>query len=285
MTPDPQRLQYLEAMGIAAWTSRYRFVNARATEQGEWQPAGRPAQAAPGERLHALLEDAQRAPAAPPAEAVASADPSPTETKGPTGSESVPATSRVRALLGDQTPETSPATAAADDSEIVEAREPEVLADPLRFSLSLGVIGERWWLMLPGERALSPQDEALLCQLLQAAGLPPRWRAVATLDWPLMATRVADPAGEAREGIQVFCAGQAQRNGLSIDGAIVVEGDAAWQALLERDYGSSESVAELDFATFRWPHPADLRLSAAAKRAAWQRLQSASAAWRDLAPA
>ncbi len=56
MIADPRRLQYLEAMGIAAWTSRYRFVNARPTEQSEWEVAAVPDKPAPGQRLQALLE-------------------------------------------------------------------------------------------------------------------------------------------------------------------------------------------------------------------------------------
>ena len=55
MIGDPQRLQYLEAMGITTWTSRYRFVNARPTEQVEWETAPAPEKPAPGQRLHALL--------------------------------------------------------------------------------------------------------------------------------------------------------------------------------------------------------------------------------------
>lgn len=37
MTPEPQRLQYLEAMGVTAWVARYQLPNARPSETCEWE--------------------------------------------------------------------------------------------------------------------------------------------------------------------------------------------------------------------------------------------------------
>ncbi|WP_242495844.1 hypothetical protein [Salinicola tamaricis] len=224
MIADPQRLQYLEAMGIPAWVSRYRLINARPTEHCEWEMPTAAEKPAPGQRLHALLETppAHPEPAAP---AFAVASPEPAERVE--GSAPV---ARARALLGeDQAPAEAPAPAAdataAPPAPVAAAAE---RAAPLRFSLTLTVLDQRWWLLLPGGReGLSAPALTLLKQMLVAAGLPGDWRALSSLDWPLMETPVDDPVGEARDGLAVFCGGQAMRNGLSITGAIVIPGEDA----------------------------------------------------------
>nr|WP_145924117.1 hypothetical protein [Halomonas elongata] len=89
MTTEPHRLQYLEAMGLTAWVARYRLPNARPTEACEWEPepAGEAGSRAPGERLHALLDDA--------AEASSTSAPSNESTTRPSAGQG-----RARALLG-----------------------------------------------------------------------------------------------------------------------------------------------------------------------------------------
>ncbi|WP_168014036.1 hypothetical protein [Halomonas salinarum] len=54
---EPQRLQYLEAMGLTAWVGRYRLPNAAATEVCAWEEPAAPAAKAPAARLQALMED------------------------------------------------------------------------------------------------------------------------------------------------------------------------------------------------------------------------------------
>ncbi|WP_110689045.1 hypothetical protein [Salinicola endophyticus] len=270
MIADPQRLQYLEAMGVPAWVSRYRLINARSTEQCEWAvPAAE--KPAPGQRLHALLETppAHSEPAAP---APAVATPEPAERVE--GSAPV---ARARALLGeDQAPAEAPApaadTTAAPPAPVAAAAE---RAAPLRFSLTLAVLDQRWWLLLPGGReGLSSAAQALLKQMLVAAGLPGDWRALSSLDWPLMEAPVDDPVNEARDGLAVFCRGQAMRNGLSISGAIVIPG-ADDEALFADD----DTPFEVD--CHRWPHPGTLLGDTAAKRACWPQLHATGEAWRQ----
>lgn len=277
MIPDPQRLQYLEAMGITAWVSRYRFVNARPTEQGEWRLPDAPVKAAPGQRLQALLETP-----APPVPARRSAR-EPLEPAGEGGISS--SVARARALL--EGTEGTSAGVAASSVSIEAVTTPEVSSnavpeaalqrEPLRFKLTLGVLGERWWLMLPGDRPPSVAGQKLLCQLLNAADLPPQWTPLGTLSWPLMEVPVSDPVEEAREGVQVFCAGQAQRNALAVDGAIVVGGgDETWSLLLGR---LAEETQASDMTYHHWPHPDDLLASSQAKRDCWPMLRRTADAW------
>ncbi|MGM8932686.1 hypothetical protein [Salinicola halophyticus] len=296
MIADPQRLQYLEAMGIAAWTSRYRFVNARPTEQGEWQVAAEPDKPAPGQRLQALLET--------PSSPVARDHPAVSAPEPEIGVPSEPAASppaRARALLEGVSPATVSSSAATPRQASPSASSPvgsaeevakrPVLADPLRFTLSLAVIGDRWWLMLPGDRPLSTAGHALLEQMLRSVGVPGDGAALSSLSWPLMDVPASDPADEAREGIQVFCAGQAQRHGLTIDGAIVV-GDEIWAPLLNdveknaensagRNSSDDDAGSDVGWTCHSLPHPDDLLTSADAKRECWSRLQSLATAWRQ----
>ncbi|KAA0019829.1 hypothetical protein F0A16_05795 [Salinicola corii] len=282
MIGDPQRLQYLEAMGIASWTSRYRFVNAKPTAQVEWEAAPEPEEPAPGQRLQALLETPAR-----PVERNRVADES-------SAQETAAPLSRARALLGGDTaravsPRPSPDRTAGSDAAAVSpaskasgpeqaladvAKEAAPAVDPLRFTLSLSVIGERWWLMLPGERLISAAGQTLLGQMLKSVGMPAGGAPLSSLTWPLMDMPASDPIDEAREGIQVFCAGQARRHGMNVDGAIVV-GDEVWSSLL------SDPANEFEWACHHLPHPDDLLASANAKRECWPLLQAAGSAWQQ----
>ncbi len=275
-------------MGITTWTSRYRFVNARPTEQVEWETAPAPEKPAPGQRLHALLETPAR--------------PGEVERDRP-AAESAPAQptvaplSRARALLDGasgggateprapasnpeptsrQAPVSRPAEEGRTDDALqsVAQSAAPVPTEPLRFTLSLSVIGERWWLLLPGERPLSAAGQALLGQMLKSVGIPVNGAPLSSLTWPLMNVPASDPVDEAREGIQVFCAGQARRHGMHIDGAIVV-GDEVWSPLL------SDPANEVGWVCHALPHPDDLLTSAKAKRECWPLLQSMGQAWRQ----
>ncbi|WP_139284293.1 hypothetical protein [Salinicola sp. MIT1003] len=288
MIGDPQRLQYLEAMGITTWTSRYRFVNARPTEQVEWETAPAPEKPAPGQRLHALLET--------PARPVEVERERPAAETAPAQQTAAPL-SRARALLDGasgggateprapasnpestsrQAPVSRPAEEGRTDDALqsVAQSAAPVPTEPLRFTLSLSVIGERWWLLLPGERPLSAAGQALLGQMLKSVGIPVNGAPLSSLTWPLMNVPASDPVDEAREGIQVFCAGQARRHGMHIDGAIAV-GDEVWSPLL------SAPADEAGWICHALPHPDDLLTSAKAKRECWPLLQSMGQAWRQ----
>ena len=109
---------------------------------------------------------------------------------------------------------------------------------------------------------------------VDAAGLPGDWRAHSSLDWPLMEAPVDDPVNEARDGLAVFCRGQAMRNGLSISGAIVIPGADA-----EALFADDDTPFEVD--CHRWPHPGTLLGDMAAKRACWPQLHATGEAWRQ----
>jgi len=275
---DPQRLQYLEAMGITTWASRYRFVNAKPTKHVEWQAAPMPEQPAPGQRLQALLE----APARP-----IEIDRGSSTAEMATTQEAPAPLSRARALLDGgaaekassaPAPSSRPATSSAPAGAVqpVDAAQSSIatLTEPLRFTLSLSIVGERWWLMLPGGRPLSSAGQALLGHMLKSVGIPADGAPLSSLTWPLMDVPASDPVDEAREGIQVFCAGQARRHGLVIDGAIVV-GEEVWSPLL------SDPANEVRWNCQHLPHPDDLLTSANAKRECWTLLQAAGRAWQQ----
>lgn len=275
-------------MGITTWTSRYRFVNARPTEQVEWETAPSPEKPAPGQRLQALLETPAR-----PVEVERDRPAAESAPAQPT----VAPLSRARALLDGasgggateprapasnpeptsrQAPVSRPAEEGRTDDALqsVAQSAAPVPTEPLRFTLSLSVIGERWWLLLPGERPLSAAGQALLGQMLKSVGIPVNGAPLSSLTWPLMNVPASDPVDEAREGIQVFCAGQARRHGMHIDGAIVV-GDEIWSPLL------SDPADEAGWICHALPYPDDLLTSAKAKRECWPLLQSMGQAWRQ----
>src|SRR5690554_7936995 len=56
-------------MGLTAWVARYALPNARPTPACDWELPEAPPAEAPGERLHALLDEAREVPPSPrPAE-------------------------------------------------------------------------------------------------------------------------------------------------------------------------------------------------------------------------
>lgn len=275
-------------MGITTWASRYRFVNARPTEQVEWEAAPTPEKPAPGQRLHALLEtparpveverDRPAAETAPAQQTVAPLSRARALLDGASGGSAME--SRVPASNPERTSGQAPASRPAEEGRTDDAVQPlaqsaaPVPTEPLRFTLSLSVIGERWWLLLPGERPLSAAGQTLLGQMLKSVGIPVNGAPLSSLTWPLMDMPTSDPVGEAREGIQVFCAGQARRHGMHIDGAIVV-GDEVWSPLL------SDPANEIGWVCHALPHPDDLLSSAKAKRECWPLLQAMGQAWRQ----
>ncbi|MDR5867151.1 hypothetical protein [Halomonas koreensis] len=260
MTTEPQRLQYLEAMGLTAWTARYRLPNARETEACEWalpEPEAS-ARQAPGERLHALLDE--------PGEAPAPAEPEP-RAQAPAGPR------KARALLGDLVPEEAPA---ADPEPASEA--PTAVAAPgeaLRFTLQVACLDGRWLLMVPGEAPPSRQAQRLLVNLLRAAGVTPEAPpAFEAFHWPQVeGLPVQAPLDEARQGLQAFLAGRARR-GWAAERLLVFGEDQALASVLAIE---AERSSALGLPAWQGPDLEALAGSAEAKRALWPCL----AGWRE----
>ncbi|MBB3233059.1 hypothetical protein [Halomonas stenophila] len=270
MTAEPQRLQYLEAMGLTAWTARYRLPNARPTEACDWAlPApDEDARQAPGERLHALLESPGEAAPAPPASAPEAPQRPPT---GP---------GKARALLGDMVPGAEGSAAAAPSAPAApEAATPRAEApqEPLRFSLQVACLDGRWLVVLPREAAPGAMEHRLLLNLLRAAGVVPEQPpAFEAFHWPqIEGLPVQSPLEEAGEGLQAFLAGR-RRRGWAPE-RLLVFGDVATLApLLALQDGHCPL---LGLPAWQGPGLTELAGSAAAKRALWPTLTGWCRAW------
>ncbi|WP_108447367.1 hypothetical protein [Halomonas denitrificans] len=264
MTPEPQRLQYLEAMGLTAWVARYRLPNALPTPEVEWASPGPEAATPPppGERLHALLDEAAQARDATPREAPAEPEPPQRPPAGP---------GKARALLGDIVPAIESEAAA----EPVAARPAQRAGEALRFTLQVACLDGRWLILLPREAPPGATEVRLLRHLLQAAGVvPEQMPAFEAFRWPQVeGLPVEAPLEEAREGLQAFLAGR-QRRGWVPERLLVFGDDAVLDELL----GVADAHCPL-LGLPAWQGPAleELAGSAAAKRALWPRI----ADWRD----
>lgn len=254
MTTEPQRLQYLEAMGLTAWVARYRLPHARPTEACEWELPERPAASPPGARLHALLDEAEEAarqPALPPAaEPPRAASPK-----------------RARQLLG----------IAPGDKETDAKPHPEreqavsrgkSAQEPLRFTLQVACLAGRWLVVVPGPVTPDASQGQLLNNLFQAAGLEPPL-AFETFRWPPMENLPAEaPLEEAREGLQAFVEGT-HRRGWALERVLVFGQDDT----LDRILGTRQGTFDLlGLPGWQGPALAELVQSAAAKRALWPTL-------------
>ncbi|MDT8895101.1 hypothetical protein RSO41_10575 [Halomonas sp. I1] len=267
MTSEPHRLQYLEAMGLTAWVARYRLPNARPSEACEWDlPAEADTRSrAPGERLHALLEDAAEAsPAEPPARESTARPPA-----GP---------GKARALLGGLVPEENAAPAEPAPAPSVTAKAEQPVAEALRFTWQVTCLDGRWLLVLPRDAGPSDVEYRLLGNMLRAAGVVPvRAPSFETFRWPqLEGLSVEAPLEEAREGLRAFLTGRRQR-GWVPERLLVFGDDAVLSDLLELDEGYSGLLA---MPVWQGPELKDLADGAEAKRALWPRLQGWQRDWR-----
>lgn len=266
MTTEPQRLQYLEAMGLTAWVARYRLPNARESEACEWAlPEPAPA-TLPGQRLHALLDEAEQAARdkASTARRDATGD-----TPGSVATSARPtAVGRARGLLDAPPPEpTGPAP-------VAEATAGEA-SEPLRFAVQVACLDGRWLVLLPGRQPPSPVEVRLLGNLLRAAGITPRHApSFQAFIWPLEeGLPVESPTDEAKAGLQAFIEG-AGRRGWAPERVLLFGRDETLEPLLDwRD----ERCALLDLPGWQGPALGELAGSAEAKRALWPRL----AGWHD----
>ncbi|MEO1855021.1 MULTISPECIES: hypothetical protein [Chromohalobacter] len=268
MAGDVQRLQYLEAMGLGAWTSRYRLPNARPTPQCEWDMPAQP-DTTPnhGARLQALLDDVA-APAAPSTSPAR--EPAPAPEKGPADK---PAGSRARALLlGEAASETPSEAAPAAPASETTGQAPR---EALRYAVQVAALDGRWLLLLPEAQAPDPRMRQLLVNLLRTAGIEAATEpAFQSFQWPLVDNApVAAPLDEARDGLRAYLNGQARR-GWRPERLMVFGEDETLTTVLAVDEAHSET---LDLPCWRLPSLATLMTSADAKRALWPRL----VAWRN----
>ncbi|RTR03369.1 hypothetical protein [Halomonas nitroreducens] len=267
MTTEPQRLQYLEAMGLTAWTARYRLPNARATEACDWAlPVPEEGvRQAPGARLHALLESPAEATPAPPA-----SEPKARQ-RPPAGS------AKARALLGDIVPgaEGDAGTGPAEGEAATPGAEAQ--QEPLRFSLQVACLDGRWLVILPREAAPGVVELRLLANLLRAAGVvPEKPPAFEAFHWPQVeGLPVQAPLEEAGEGLQAFLAGR-RRRGWAPERLLIFGEGGALAPLLALQDGHCPL---LDLPAWQGPALTELAGSAAAKRALWPSLADWRRAW------
>ncbi|WP_191237726.1 hypothetical protein [Cobetia marina] len=297
MTSEPQRLQYLDAMGLTAWVGRYQLPNALPTEACEWPEPVVAEPVAPQARLHALIEEAPQPTVSSP-----QAEPAPARAPGPS-----PAAS-ARALLGMAPAEASVATAVqtreatGDESSstaswgtppaqattetVVEAQvTPPADQPPLRFSVQLAALDGRWLVMLPGDEAPHLEGEALLKALWRAAGITPTTDLTFShFRWPLLANlKASAPLDEAREGLRAFLNGPARRDWQPE--RVLIFGNREDCATLREvlgitsSSGDAETSSLLDIPVWQGPELVTLARSSDAKRQLWPLLIRWGKAW------
>ncbi|MFC7369733.1 hypothetical protein [Vreelandella zhaodongensis] len=283
MTPDVIRRQYLDAMGITGWASKYQLPNALPTETCEWEDA--PAATPPRERLHALLDDAP----SPPRPRNQSPEGDSAPVAAGTVSSSAPAA--VRALLG-QPPvaDSKPADASVaskQESSTQEGSTPEKQSvskvEPLTFSLSCVCIGGRWLSLHEGE--ITPVEQQLLGNMLRAAGvLNGEMPTVAHFKWPPMANTFLpeEPLEEAQEGVAAFIAGAAGRQGWRLERVLWWGSDELPDnSPLARVMAVSQQCSQtLSLPVWQGPALKTLTEQASAKRKLWPALVALGELWR-----
>ncbi|TFH88313.1 hypothetical protein EQG41_00260 [Billgrantia azerbaijanica] len=266
MTTEPQRLQYLEAMGLTAWVARYRLPNARESEACDWALPEPTPTAPPGQRLHALLDEAEQAARQ---KASAARRDAADDTAGSAATSARPPTvGRARGLLDSPPPE-SIAPAPAAEATAGEASE------PLRFAVQVACLDGRWLVLLPGRQPPSAVEVRLLGNLLRAAGITLRHSpSFQAFTWPLEeGLPVESPTEEAKAGLQAFIEG-AGRRGWAPERVLLFGRDEILEPLLG---WHDARCTLLDLPGWQGPALGELAGSAAAKRDLWPRL----AGWRD----
>lgn len=263
MTTEPQRLQYLEAMGLTAWVARYALPNARPTPACDWELPEAPPTEAPGERLHALLDEAREVPPSP-----RPAEPEPPRAARP------PRPGMARALLGEAPVEEAAAAPKAAEAEASPPRE------ALRFAFQVACLEGRWLLILAGERAPGPVELKLLANLLRAAGIAAPLPVFQSFRWPLQAgLPVHEPREEARDGLRAFVEG-ARRRGWMPERLLLFGREPVLDEVLGLE---GERCPLLELPAWQGPALDELAESAEAKRALLAPLLSWGEAWRDAA--
>jgi len=257
---DVVRRQYLDAMGITAFASRYRLPNALATPACEWDDTPPPAPASPSQRLHALLDDAQQA------EVDRAAAPAP-----PASSASL------KELLND-------GSARAESTSVPVPVPVPAPRQPLTFTLSCLCLGGRWLSLHDGE--LTAEQRKLLVNIYRAAGIAPSaMSAWHTFTWPPLADgpAAAEPLEEAREGLRAFINGTASRNGWTLAQGLWWAGEQETplgEALDPHQEQSATSSHTLSLALWQGPALESLQ-ETGAKRALWPAIKALGERWRE----
>ncbi|EPC01787.1 hypothetical protein L861_21415 [Litchfieldella anticariensis FP35 = DSM 16096] len=227
MTTEPQRLQYLEAMGVTAWVGRYRLPNAWPTPECEWELPESPAIRTPGERLHGLLEDQPSVRTQEP-----SSEPAPRQS------------GRARALLGEPlAPPEVPITSRGEEASAPESTLQETSSEPqqaLRFTLQVAALEGRWLVLIPGTQPLDAMSLRLLANILRAADIVLEGSLeFQTFRWPMMdELPVEAPLEEACDGLRAFIDGR-RRQGWRPERVIVFGDDDALAQVLAVEEGHS----------------------------------------------
>lgn len=264
MTSEPQRLQYLEAMGVTAWVARYTLPNASPTPACEWEQPEPRHEVGHGERLQALLDEAREQPAAPspepPAQGRATRAPRPGRARA--------------ALLGDIAPSEEPTI----DAEGTGQEADKTPQEALRFAFQVACLEGRWLLVLPGEQAPERPQLMLLANVLRAAGIESPLPVFQDFRWPLQeGLPVQEPLIEAREGLKAFIAG-AGRRGWAPERLLVFGRDEVLERVLSLE---SEHCPLFDLPAWQGPSLAELADGAEAKRSLLPRLLALGEAWRE----
>lgn len=285
--PASHQLQYLEAMGITAWTARYRIPNAAETPACDWpEVAAAPAVEPPVQRLHSLLDEA-------PAVAVSTPKAIP---KAPSLSSSP---GRMRALLdaatGEQvltaeaglsTPVSSPASSAlstSSSSSNVAPVQAAVVQQALRFTLQVAALDDCWLVVLVQPKPPTPSEQRLLSALWASVGIhADHTSPYIDFQWPMIeGLMVESPLIEAQQGIKAFLEGRA-RSGLKPQQLVLFGTDdndsmTALRDVLALDNASHSTLLALPV----WQGPAlsTLMASGQAKAALWPQLKALGQQW------
>lgn len=235
MVSERQRRQYLEAMGISVWMARRPIPHALDAPLPPVEEAPGQAPGGHGERLHALLDNIERAsgseidapstassPASGAASGLASdaAAASTSDTASDAPSDVHTPLRSARALL-------DPPAASPDAAEPVSQRpieqEPSGVdvdstrqagsSEPLRFTIQVAALEGRWLLLLARERGLERHEQGLLEAALAAADIhSSKTLSFERFGWPMMEGLPAvDALDEARQGFRAFLAGRRAR--------------------------------------------------------------------------
>lgn len=268
------QLQYLEAMGLTVWTSRYRLPHAAETPACEWPDAPAPvASQLPSQRLHSLIDEAAGAP--PP-----DISSPPVERTAPPG--------RMREMLA-LAPSQMPAPSAPvpqDDVLPEPAPAPAPVPEALSFTLHVAALDQRWLVMLAQGRAPSEAEQRFLHHVMLAAHVAPQ-SALRYLDfqWPMIkGLPVEDPVIEAQQGMRAFLDGRRQAGWAPERVLIFGDADQADTQALEtvlqlQNVQGEVSSALLDLPVWQGPSLETLMNSAEQKRGLWPQLELWSQWW------
>lgn len=276
MINEPQRLQYLSAMGITSWVARYRLPNALATPACEWPLSEAPVAPAPAQRLHALLDELPVAPVPAPE----MTEPSRPARRG-----------KARAMLEGGAHELDadvdiPSTTAGEDTlrEAADVTPTNQATEPqqaLRFTMQVAALEGRWLVLLAQPAPPDSTSQRLLGNLLRAAdihvGEPPGFQA---FQWPIMeALPVEAPLEESRDGLRAFIEGR-RRSGWHPQRVLLFGDDPVLTEVLEVH---GERSVLLDLPLWQGPTLAELGVDAKAKRKLLPQLGKWRDAWENAA--